>query len=438
MNVIRKTRFKITYILTIFSVFILLFMMNTSFALEDSVQSTIIINKNGATNGEPIFKSDGIGAYGSWYPGYSASGILRIKNEYFEKVKVENLGMNISLERNNKILGLEEKDAKDYLTYMKIKVEYTNIFKKLFKGVVFEGSFDEFLKGKDCSISIGDDEYIDLKYTISMDIDAGNNTENIKGNVDFTINVSGIEYDEESVDPGPGDPDPVDPNPGNPDPGDPDPGDPSAGNPNPGGSDPGNTNPGTIGNIQGVYNPQTTYSDIDHWAHDCIEELLEHGIIKGYPDLTIRPENYITRAEAAILVGKALDLEEIKNIITNKYIDDLPEWARGYIMATTNEDVFKGYKDDTFRPKNNITREEMTAVLIRGFKKTLDEDIELTFEDKEKIGTWAANYIKAAVENEVIVGYPDKTFKPKNHITRGEAFTIICKLLGYHKEHIEQ
>ena len=39
----------------------------------------------------------------------------------------------------------------------------------------------------------------------------------------------------------------------------------------------------------------------DHWAVKAIEELAERGIIKGYPDGIFKPDEPITRAEAAII-----------------------------------------------------------------------------------------------------------------------------------------
>jgi len=76
----------------------------------------------------------------------------------------------------------------------------------------------------------------------------------------------------------------------------------------------------------------------------------------------------------------------------------------------------------------------MIAVLTRAFNITLkDESLELPFKDKDDIGEWAVKYVKAGYESGVIVGYPDNTYRPKNPITRAETFTIICKLLGLHE-----
>jgi hypothetical protein len=166
--------------------------------------------------------------------------------------------------------------------------------------------------------------------------------------------------------------------------------------------------------------------------------LLEKGIIQGNEKGEIKPDDYITRAEAAVLVGKALKLEP-KDTIIPKYVDPIPKWARGYVNITSDEEIFKGYPFGFFRPSNNITREEMIAVLDRAFELTLeDKSLELPFTDKDEIGYWAVEHVKSGYEDKVITGYPDNTYKPNNKITRAEAFTIICKLLKYHETHLQK
>ena len=74
-----------------------------------------------------------------------------------------------------------------------------------------------------------------------------------------------------------------------------------------------------------------------HWAHDCIMALLQHGIIKGYPDLTIRPENEITRAEAAALLVSALGLQDFQlQNGDSPYQDELPAWAKKAILIAVD------------------------------------------------------------------------------------------------------
>jgi len=375
------------------SVFLVLFILfltiqYTIVAAEDDY--AIIVIGSGSGKVGPIFKSDKINGQGLWYPGYSESNTLRVRNNLGEKTTVTKIGMSIALERDGVKLSLDHSDAQSYLSSMKIKVEYKSILDKTFKSKIFDGTFKEFAKGIKCNISVGKNKDMDMKYTVSMDKGIGNEAQGIKAIVDFTINVESESI--EQVDPEEPDDKPV--------------------------FDEDDSEP----------------TDIEvHWAHDCILTLIKHGIIEGYPDRTIRPDSYVTRAETAVLVGRALKLIEEEG--KTGYRDNVPDWARGYIKATTIHNIFTGYTNNAFKASRNISRQEMTAVLMRAFCKTLDKDEKLDFLDENEIGDWALEYVKIGVQQNVIEGYPDNTFKAQDSITRAEAFTMICKLLGYHVEH---
>lgn len=43
-----------------------------------------------------------------------------------------------------------------------------------------------------------------------------------------------------------------------------------------------------------------------HWAEKHIQKLVDYGVVNGYPDGTFKPDNTITRAEAAAMIANAL------------------------------------------------------------------------------------------------------------------------------------
>ena len=47
---------------------------------------------------------------------------------------------------------------------------------------------------------------------------------------------------------------------------------------------------------------------------------------------------------------------------------------------------------------------------------------------------WAAPYVKVAVTNKIVTGYPDGTFCPENTVTLEEAVTVMLRLIGYTDE----
>lgn len=400
--------------------------INQSIVYGENNPDVILYIHGEKSNGGPIFHQKGNLADRYLAPGVTVSGTLRIYNNYSERINVKNLALTIKLEKlqGDTYYPVEDQNLyKVFAKSMKLTVKKGKML--IFTKTIYNKSFYEMMykknnedyKGYDLSVSdrfnINKNDYIDLEYIVHMDENAGNESQGIKATINFLINV-----DENPVYQG----DPVY---------------------NPPGSGEGSEdNSGKEvdeeiqledeNEIKQEVNEK--FIDIEgHWAKDCIEMLIEHNIVKGYPDKTIRPDNFITRAEAAVLICRALNLEE-KNKLFIGYIDSIPKWARGYVIAATEKGIFKGYPGKLFKASKKITRQEMIAVLIRGFNKKLEE-IEIKFKDKDDIQDWALRYVKTGVYYKIINGYPDNTFRPNNNITRSEVFTMICKLLKYHNEH---
>ena len=101
----------------------------------------------------------------------------------------------------------------------------------------------------------------------------------------------------------------------------------------------------------------------------------------------------------------------------------------------TNKKVVDGYNENgviSYKPGNPVTRAEFSKLVVEGLglKKITDlpmlkfSDINLT--DKKH---WGYDWIKVAVENNIIVGYPDGTFGPDRTITFAECETMILRAM---------
>ena len=114
-----------------------------------------------------------------------------------------------------------------------------------------------------------------------------------------------------------------------------------------------------------------------------------------------------------------------------------------YIIAveTFNKlGVIKGYEDGTFRPLQNVTRAEFTAMLMRTLNygsvgSTSAAD--LPFSDVSDTDTsinWAIPNINSAYGMGIINGYEDGTFRPNANVAFEEAVKMIVCTLGYGKD----
>ncbi|HRX22015.1 MAG TPA: S-layer homology domain-containing protein, partial [Syntrophomonadaceae bacterium] len=75
-----------------------------------------------------------------------------------------------------------------------------------------------------------------------------------------------------------------------------------------------------------------------------------------------------------------------------------------------------------------ITREQMAVMIVKAAQLQTSNG-ELEFADRDQISSWAADAIAAAVQNQLISGYPDNTFRPGQGASRAEAVTVILKAL---------
>jgi hypothetical protein len=173
------------------------------------------------------------------------------------------------------------------------------------------------------------------------------------------------------------------------------------------------------------------FKDIEGiWSKEYIEQLVLKGAISGYPDGYFRPDNNITRAEFVAIISKALGLKHKKSIV---YSDIQNHWAKEYIDMAASEGIIRGYNESIFGPNDFITREQMAVIISRIIKiKNQNQYNRETFKDWDEIADWAKTSIEKTFNNSIINGYPDKTFKPKRYVTRGEAATVIIKALNKH------
>lgn len=109
-------------------------------------------------------------------------------------------------------------------------------------------------------------------------------------------------------------------------------------------------------------------SDIKgHWAEGIIEEWLARDLAGGYPDGTFRPNNPVSRAEFVVFLNRAFG---VRGAGEGAVFTDIPETAWFYkdISAAWQAGIVSGYPDGSFRPQNLISRQEAAAILGKFIK----------------------------------------------------------------------
>ena len=150
--------------------------------------------------------------------------------------------------------------------------------------------------------------------------------------------------------------------------------------------------------------------------------------ISGYEDGTFRPDNTITRAEAAAIIARcSADFDENKTY-SSDFTDVLgDEWYANYVGYAAEKGYISGYDGGPFKADIDITRGEL-AVILSKYGSFDGDGICTEFSDVPN-DYYATGYIKSLYDENIVSGYEDGTFKPDNSVTRAEAVTMMNKVL---------
>lgn len=153
-----------------------------------------------------------------------------------------------------------------------------------------------------------------------------------------------------------------------------------------------------------------------------------NGYITGYHNDEFRPDNKITRAEAAAIISRALGNYDQGASYGSTYTDvESDAWYYNIIGYMEESGIIKGYQDGNFKPESPITRAEFASILSR--VKELKVKSDISFKDIKN--HWAEDDILKLKNKNWVSGYADNSFRPENPITRAEAVKMVNNVIGY-------
>lgn len=177
--------------------------------------------------------------------------------------------------------------------------------------------------------------------------------------------------------------------------------------------------------------PVCSFTDIEgHWAQSELCEAAELGIVEGVDALTFRPNGEVTRAEFTAMLLRTLhipiDYESQELTFSDK--NSVPEWALPTIQTAVEQGVIQGYTDGTLRPQQTVSRTEMAALVSRAMAWGTDSLASTPFADDARIPDWAKAYVEAARMHGLLEGREGNRFVPDGQTTRAEAAVVLLRL----------
>ena len=166
----------------------------------------------------------------------------------------------------------------------------------------------------------------------------------------------------------------------------------------------------------------------NHWAKNEINKFIENNFINLRND-KFRPDDFITRGEFVRLVNNVYGYSQK----TSKPFKDLKPSDEFFsdILIAKNIGYISGYPDNTFRANKYITRQETAKIFFKIMNlEKYKTNLLSQFKDFEIIPKWSKSYLNKTVDKKYLTGYPDKTLRPKNNITRAEAVKMVDNVIG--------
>ncbi|MBW4518923.1 MAG: S-layer homology domain-containing protein [Scytolyngbya sp. HA4215-MV1] len=180
----------------------------------------------------------------------------------------------------------------------------------------------------------------------------------------------------------------------------------------------------------------STFTDIQgHWAQDFIEYLADRNIVRGFPDRTFRPDDLVNRSQFAAMLQKAFPSTPGNNLAAFDFTDVPPShWAYDAIQTAYRHGFLTKYPGNAFKPNQAVSRLQVITTLTQGLNliatSEKPENLTTYFQDADSIPDYGESSVVAAIENRLIVNYPNlQRLNPNQAATRADAAAFIYQSL---------
>ncbi len=181
-------------------------------------------------------------------------------------------------------------------------------------------------------------------------------------------------------------------------------------------------------------NALDVFTDIkeDDWfvANGAIDFVFDEGLFSGTSNTTFGPYGKMNRAMFVTVLGR---LHGVQGSVGTTNFTDVEEDAyyADYVAWANQNGIVSGITTTSFGPYQNITREQICAIMLRYCNFA---DIELknvntaiSFGDANHISSYAKEAVAACQRGGIVSGRDNGNFDPQGSATRAEVATIMMK-----------
>ena len=179
-------------------------------------------------------------------------------------------------------------------------------------------------------------------------------------------------------------------------------------------------------------NVSKRFTDIasDAWYAEYVNYVAENGLMNGYEDGRFGPNDKTTRAQIVTVLYR---MEGEPAAPASSSFTDVSAGGQYYSSAVTwaaRNNIVNGYEDGRFGPNDNVTREQIAAILFRyaeykGYDTTLTGNV-ASFSDAAKVSGWANKAIGWAI-GEGLMNGDNGALRPQGNATRAEIAALLMR-----------
>ena len=170
------------------------------------------------------------------------------------------------------------------------------------------------------------------------------------------------------------------------------------------------------------------------WFYDSVRNVYENYIMNGVSPTLFQPNGTMSRAMVATVLWR---LEGEPEMDDTSVFTDVPrgQWYTQAIVWAYEQGIITGYGGGRFGPQDNVTRQQLAAMLFR-YAKTMDLDggerASLSaYRDQGQVADWAREAFAWAVAKGHINGTSPTTLSPIGTATRAQCAAILTRMLAY-------
>lgn len=164
-----------------------------------------------------------------------------------------------------------------------------------------------------------------------------------------------------------------------------------------------------------------------HWAESTIRKIIGLNLMGGYIDNTFRPKQNVTREEATAIIVRLLGDPSVSSSFM---FDDVKgRWSEAVVKQGLGIGLIDPTEQKIFEPTKPITRGEVAVMMQRALKYKKVQFVPNTNAFYDLVNKRNAKEIQDVVALGIMGGYQDGTFKPQGTITRAELASVVLR--GY-------